>query len=295
MTTVKARSYGPDVASYQSENTAYYGGKFALVKLTEGTNYTNPKAKNQIKSAIKAGMLTMGYFYAHHSNSASVAVVDAKSAIEQAKALGLPKGTYIADDFVAGSGNVVKGDNTNAVLAAMQTIKDAGYKPLIYSSAYIFRNNLNVKKLNSKFKNSIWVASYPYKNAVNSADFNYFPSMDGVAIWQFTDNWKGLNVDGNISLIELKDDGKSTAKKNSKSSGWVKKSGTFVLGQALEIHEGPHIDSPAIARLKKGDVIKYDATLQGPLRLWLRQPRSNGKCGYIVAKDKYGKLLGKLK
>ena len=27
--------------------------------------------------------------------------------------------------------------------------------------------------------------------------------MNGVAIWQFCDNWKGLNVDGNISLIDL--------------------------------------------------------------------------------------------
>lgn len=294
MTTVKARSYGPDVASYQSENTASYGGKFAFVKLTEGTNYINPKAKSQIKSAIKAGMLTMGYFYAHHSNSVSAAIADAKSAVKQAKALGLPKGTYIADDFENGSGNVVKGENTAAVIAAMQAIKDAGYKPLIYSGAYILRNNLNIRKINSKFKNSIWVASYPYKNAVSTADFNYFPSMDGVAIWQFTDNWKGLNVDGNISLVELKDDGKPAAKSTSKPTGWIKKKGTFTLGESLKLHTSPHIDSPSIAQLHKGDIIEFDATLQGPKRLWLRQPRLKGY-GYIVAKDKYGKLLGKLK
>ena len=76
---------------------------------------------------------------------------------------------------------------------------------------------------------------------------------------------------------------------------WKKKSGTFVLGEALKLHKSPHIDSPAIAKLPKGSEIKFDATLQGPLRLWLRQPRNGGSYGYIVAKDRYGKLLGKIK
>lgn len=88
---------------------------------------------------------------------------------------------------------------------------------------------------------------------------------------------------------------KSKPAKKLKKSEWIKKSGTFTLGQALEIHESPHIDAPAIAKLKKGDTIKFDATLQGPKRLWLRQPRSGGSYGYIVAKDKYGKMLGKIK
>ena len=50
-----------------------------------------------------------------------------------------------------------------------------------------------------------------------------------------------------------------------------------------------------IAELPKGSEVKFDATLQGPLRLWLRQPRNNGKYGYVVGKDKYGKKLGKFK
>ena len=27
--------------------------------------------------------------------------------------------------------------------------------------------------------------------------------MNGVAIWQFTSNWHGLNVDGNVALVDL--------------------------------------------------------------------------------------------
>lgn len=51
MTEVKARSYGVDVSSYQSSIVSYAGAKFAIVKLTQGTGYINPKAAAQIKSA----------------------------------------------------------------------------------------------------------------------------------------------------------------------------------------------------------------------------------------------------
>ncbi len=151
----------------------------------------------------------------------------------------------------------------------------------MYSGASLLRNNLNTKQIVAKFGTCLWVASYPVSGRVNVANFNYFPSMDGVAIWQFTDNWHGLNVDGNINVIDLK--GTAKAKKKSK---WVKKSGTFILGQVLKIHTSPHINASAI---------KYDAVLQGPLRLWLRQPRNGGKYGYIVGRDKYNKPLGKFK
>ena len=38
---------------------------------------------------------------------------------------------------------------------------------------------------------------------IDTPNFGYFPSMNGVAMWQFTDNWHGLGVDGNITLIDL--------------------------------------------------------------------------------------------
>lgn len=79
-----------------------------------------------------------------------------------------------------------------------------------------------------------------------------------------------------------------------KKSDWIKKPGTFILGKALKLHTSPHINAPAIAMLPKGSAIKYDAVLQGPKRLWLRQPRAKGY-GYIVGKNKYGKAMGKFK
>ena len=213
--TVSKKSYGVDVASYQSTTVSYTGAKFAIVKLTQGTDYLNPKADQQIKSAKAHGLLVGGYFYANHGNSVSKARSEAKYAVTKAKALGIPEGSYLADDFEQGSGNSVNGGvqaNTDAILAAMQEIKSAGYQPLIYSGAFVLRNHMSITRIVKSFGTCLWVASYKVSGRQDYADFNYFPSMDGVAIWQFTDNYKGYNVDGNIAVVDLK-----TSSGNSKS------------------------------------------------------------------------------
>ena len=206
---VPKRSYGVDVANWQGSTVNYPNAKFALVKVTEGTNYINPKASAQIKSAKANGLLTGAYFYANHSGSVSRAREEARYAVAKAKALGVPLGSYLADDFEQGDGNSVTGytsSNTDAVLAAMAVIKEAGYKPLCYANASVLRNNLNASRIVKIYGTCLWVASYKVSGRQDYADFNYFPSMDGVAIWQFADNYRGLNVDGNISLIDLKID-----------------------------------------------------------------------------------------
>ena len=214
---VSKRSYGVDVASYQSTSVNYTGAKFALVKLTQGTDYLNPKATAQIKSAKANGLLVGGYFYANHSNSVSRARSEAKYAVAKAKALGIPEGSYLADDFEQGSGNSVNGSvqaNTDAILAAMQVIKEAGYKPMVYSGAYVLRNRVSASRIVKSYGTCLWVASYKVSGRQDYADFNYFPSMDGVAIWQFTDNYKGYNVDGNISVVDLKVSSHSSSSKS---------------------------------------------------------------------------------
>lgn len=218
---VSKKSYGVDVASYQSTSVSYTGAKFAFVKLTEGTEYTNPKAEAQIKSAKAHGLMIMGYFYANHSASVTKARAEAKYCVAKAKALGIPTGSYLADDFEQGLANSVYGDptaNTDAILAAMQVIKEAGYKPLVYASASVFRANLQVSRFVKSYGTCLWVASYKVSGRQDYADFNYFPSMDGVAIWQFTDNYRGLGVDGNICLIDLKISSSSSKPKPAKKT-----------------------------------------------------------------------------
>lgn len=204
---VQKRSYGVDLANWQDSTVNYPNIKFALVKVTEGTNYVNPKAAAQIKSAKNHGLLTGAYFYANHSDSVTKAKAEARFAVAKAKSLGVPLGSYLADDFENGDGNSIYGYaslNTDAVLAAMAVIKESGYKPLVYASASVFRNNLNISRIIKNYGTCLWVASYKVSGRQDYADFNYFPSMDGVAIWQFANAYHGYNVDGNINLIDLK-------------------------------------------------------------------------------------------
>ena len=208
-TSVAAKALGIDVASYQSADLTAHakaGSQFAVVKVSEGTSYRNPKGASQIKSAIANDMMPMGYHFATFSSNASLAKKEAQYAISSAKALGLPKNSYLACDYETGQGNIItngKNVTAKAILAFMDEIKDAGYQPLLYASSSVLQSNINTPSIIKKYPNSLWVAAYAISGRVDKPNFKYFPSMDGVAIWQYTDNWKGMATDGNVAILPL--------------------------------------------------------------------------------------------
>ena len=204
-----SRQYVVDVAAYQNTSLAAYhsaGAKAVFVKLTEGTGYFNPKATAQIRSAHAHHMYVHAYHSATFGSSITRAREEAKWFIKRAKVLNISKKRYMALDWETGDGNVVsngKTISTRAVIAFMNEVKKAGYKVMLYSGASLLRNNIDTRSVVSKFGTCLWVASYATMGRIDTPNFGYFPSMNGVAMWQFTDNWHGLNVDGNISLIDL--------------------------------------------------------------------------------------------
>ena len=305
---VKSRSYGADVSSYNTSdlsNIAKSGAKFIIVKLSEGLDYRNPKAQAQINSAKENNMLTMGYHYARFGSDSNTAVKEGNYAVNSAAEVGLPKGSYLACDWETGSGNATNQGcevSANAILAFLDVIASAGYKPLLYSGAALLKGNIDTKKVLAKYPNCLWVAAYPLGNGVPASepDFGYFPSMDGVAIWQFTDNWKNLKVDGNISLIDLKSDvtapkpqqskptpAKPTAKTWTDVQGmtWHAEDGTFTTGGAINLRWGANTDSMLITTLPAGSVVKYNAWARDSAgRVWLQQPRGSNHYGYLVGR-----------
>lgn len=208
-TSASSRSYGVDVSSYQPTSTTKYskaGAQFVIVKVSEGTNYRNPNAKAQVASAKANNLLPMAYHFANFSSSSSRAKSEADYAIASAKAVKLPAGSYLAIDWETSSGNSTSGSrnaNTSAIMAFMKKVKAAGYQPLLYSGSYLLNNAINTSTVTAAYPNSLWVAYYTSSGRIDAPDFSYFPSMNGVIIWQFTENWKGLNVDGNISVLPL--------------------------------------------------------------------------------------------
>ena len=223
-TSVAARSLGIDVASYQSADLSAHarsGAKFAIVKVSEGTSYRNPKASAQVASARARNMMPMGYHFATFSANSAAAKREANYAVASAKAVGLAPGSYLACDYESGDGNNInmgKGVTANAIIAFMQQVKAAGYKPLLYASSSVLRNNINTNAVVNQFPNSLWVASYAVAGRIDKPNFSYFPSMKGVSIWQFTDNWRGLNVDGNINVLPLTASGSAVSQAPTKSS-----------------------------------------------------------------------------
>lgn len=105
---VEKRSYGVDVSSFQGNDLSAMtraGAKFAIVKLSEGTGYQNPKAPAQVNSANANGMMVSGYHYAHFSASHSQAILEGNYAVSSAKQAGIKPGSYLACDYEEGSGN----------------------------------------------------------------------------------------------------------------------------------------------------------------------------------------------
>ena len=220
--TVPAKSTGVDISSWQGTNLdqqAKSGAQFAVVKVSEGTNYQNPNAQGQIQSAEQNNMMTMGYHYTHFGSNSNQAVQEGNYAVNSAQQAGLPQGSYLATDWEQDANNNTNGSvaaNTNAITSFMDTVHDGGYNPMLYSSEWLLKNKVDTNKISEKYPNALWVAKYKTNGREDNPDYNYFPSMDNVAIWQYTQNWRGQNVDGNVNVVPLSN--KTTADNNDTST-----------------------------------------------------------------------------
>ena len=218
------REEGVDVSSYQGSSSSYFrtlknnGAKFVVVKVGgsgggEGYHYQNPSASMQLANAKANGLAVGAYFWAQCGSSSSEALRMAKLAVADAKKAGLKTGSVIAMDYELGAYASQKVANTKAVITFLDYIKKSGYKPLFYSGASFARSTVDTSKLIKKYgKNILWIASYKTMNAQYAPDYNYFPSMDGIGMWQYADNWKGFNVDGNVQFTKVISNGNVTKK-----------------------------------------------------------------------------------
>lgn len=218
------REEGVDVSSYQGSSSSYFktlknnGAKFVIVKVGgsgggEGYHYQNPSASMQLANAKANRMAVGAYFWAQCGSSSSEALRMAKLAVADAKKAGLKTGSVIAMDYELGAYASQKVANTKAVITFLDYIKKAGYKPLFYSGASFARSTVDTSKLIGKYgKNILWIASYKTMNAQYAPDYGYFPSMDGIGMWQYADNWKGFNIDGNVQFTKVISNGSVTKK-----------------------------------------------------------------------------------
>lgn len=176
-----------DVSSWNPDTQAFFnqlaklGVKAVIVKLTEGTNYTNPKAYNQIKRAWAAGMHVHAYHFARFRDTAQ-AKAEANYFSNAAKHFGLDKTSVLVADVEASTLPI--GGLTGVSNTFLSQLKDNGYPKVdLYTMAsWIWSSRIDPKALIAK---NLWIARYQATQ----------PGVDNVGTWQFTDNYKGLNVD----------------------------------------------------------------------------------------------------
>ena len=170
-----------------------------------------------------------------------------------------PKNSIVAIDYEMNATSD-KEANTANVMLAMQMIKDAGYTPVVYSYRPYFNAYLNTDEIANRFgSNKVWIAAYFTTNRQTKPNFNYFPTFNNVAIWQFADNFGTNNsgVDGNVDLTGITDNGYNGTTTSNQGGTQVKPDST-----TSAIKAGQKANNTAKSDIKAGNVVKvnYSAT-----------------------------------
>ena len=199
---------GVDWSRYQGANGIFgYGhDKFAIAQIggvNGGGIYKQSTYETQVASAIAQGKRAHTYIWYQVGSNASLGEQVLNTFLPQVQT---PKGSIVALDYESGA-SPNKQANTNAILHGMRMIKAAGYTPMYYSYKPFTLANVYTDQIIREFPNSLWMAAYPDYNVTPKPNYNVFPSMDGVAIYQFTSTYIAGGLDGNVDLTGITDNG----------------------------------------------------------------------------------------
>ena len=253
------RSYGTDLSKYQG-NTAQFvrnDDEFTIAQVggmyEDGSSYTQSTYTNQVKSALMQNKRAHTYIWLQTGNNSYLAKKAVNTFLPTINST-VPKGSIIALDCEAGYGNDING-NTNAVLDAMTTVKNAGYTPVFYSYQGYAHAHFDMNRIIATYPNSFWIAGYPYMNGIYPAPMEYFPSDNGVCIWQFSDHGSGANsvaLDYDIDLLGITRNGYKNGNANKPVTT------TPVIQQAKE--DKKVINDTKTYTVKSGDTLSSIAT-----------------------------------
>lgn len=113
-----------------------------------------------------------------------------------------PKQSIVALDYESGA-SADREANTNNVLYGLRRVKEAGYTPVLYSYKPYILSHLNRQRITAEFPNCLWVAAYRDYSVMTRPDYNYFPSMPGINMWQFTSTAIVGGYDYNVDLLGI--------------------------------------------------------------------------------------------
>lgn len=196
---VRSGTIGIDVSKYQTNinwtKIKNAGINFVMIRCGyrgygSGVLVEDPMYASHIKGAKAAGLRVGVYFFSQAVNEAE-AVEEASMAVSLAKKYGINMPIAIDSEYANGgkgrADGLSKSARTTVTKAFCNTVKNAGYTPMVYASKSWFSSHLDVSQLSSY---KIWVAHYADK-------CGYTGRYD---IWQNTDKGK---VDGYAGYLDM--------------------------------------------------------------------------------------------
>ncbi|OFA09751.1 N-acetylmuramoyl-L-alanine amidase sle1 precursor [Enterococcus faecalis] len=199
---------GVDWAIYQGEQGrfGYAHDKFAIAQIG-GYNasgiYEQYTYKTQVASAIAQGKRAHTYIWYDTWGNMDIAKTTMDYFLPRIQT---PKNSIVALDFEHGASSDVNA-NTETILYGMRRIKQAGYTPMYYSYKPFTLQYVDYQRIIKEFPNSLWIAAYPSYEVTPEPLYAYFPSMEGIGIWQFTSTYIVGGLDGNVDLTGITDNG----------------------------------------------------------------------------------------
>ena len=308
-TFVDVSSHNGHISVEDYRQLASKGVGGVVVKLTEGTHYTNPYAESQVRNAQAAGLQVSTYAFSHYTSDAE-ARAEARYYAAFANKLSLPKNTVMVNDMEDSKMQMGINQHTQAWADEM---RKQGYANLMYytSASWVDQNNLRHKgSINTSLfgLDNFWIAQYPApKLSANDAKNLKYNSRAGA--WQFTSQAQLLSgkhvFDQSIdysgrftaraTLVKQPLTGKISIQNNNP------KTGTFdvVVSEVSAPHGVQEVKLPTWSSERgQDDIIWYTATKQanGTYKLTVNAANHKGSTGeynvhlYYVQGD--GKLVG---
>lgn len=242
-----SRAQGTDLSRYQGY-TAVKGqasDEFAIAQIggvNSGGIYTQDTYHSQVATGIAQGLRMHTYIWYQVGSDISKAKQCMDYFLPRVQT---PKGSLVALDYEDGASASVAA-NTDAILYGMNRIKQAGYTPIYYSYKPYTLAHVDYKRILAKFPNSLWIAAYKDYNVTTVPDYAYFPSMDGVGMWQFTSCYRGGGLDGNVDLTNIT------------QNGYHKGSATRPVSKPSAVKQGIKADNTPKADIKPGYTVKVN-------------------------------------
>lgn len=202
------RAQGTDLSRYQG-CTAVKGqasDEFSISQIggiNTGGIYTQATYQSQVATGIAQGLRMHTYIWYQVGGDKQVAKKCMDYFLPRVQT---PKGSIVALDYEDGASASVSA-NTDAILYGMRRVKQSEYTPVYYSYKPYTLSHVDYKRILAEFPNSLWIAAYKDYNVTTAPDYRYFPSMDGVAQWQFTSCYRAGGLDGNVDLTGITQNG----------------------------------------------------------------------------------------